>query len=42
MTAIIITPFLLALILAGVLADCVAPKHPKLLTAIYNLLDKIM
>lgn len=40
--AIIIAPFLLAIILAGLIADYLAPKHPKLLNAIYRILDSIM
>ena len=40
--AIIITPFFLALALAGILADVVAPKYPRMLDKIYEILDRIM
>ena len=40
--AIILAPVLLALALAGICADAIAPKHPKLENLILNLLDRIM
>ena len=38
----IIAPVLLALAITGVIADYIAPRHPKLEESIYALLDKIM
>lgn len=40
--AIILAPVLLALALAGVCADVLAPKHPKLENLIYDLLNRLM
>lgn len=38
----IIAPLFLALALVGIIADVIAPRHPKLEDLIYEVLDKIM
>lgn len=40
--AIIIAPFFLALALTGILADVIAPRYPRMLDKIYEILDRIM
>lgn len=38
----IITPLFLGLSLAGIIADIIAPKYPKMEERIYAILDSIM
>ena len=40
--AIIIAPAFLTLALAGMFADIIAPRHPRMLEWIYSILDRIM
>ena len=32
----------MALSIAGILADFIAPKHPSFVNLVYNLIDKLM